>query len=123
MAFVTVLMRWPDREQPMKYVEGFEILGDISLSHVFRPIKGIPVQAMEHEFFGAPAREAVKELLKAKRPKDSDIIFNMTEDEIANGVLHGAQDGHPDQPPVRGGRLEASTQIRHPPGRREDAPD
>ena len=85
MAFMTGLLRWPDREQPMKYVHGFEILGDISLSHVFRPIRGVPVDSMEHDFFGAPAREAVDELLKMKAPRDADVIFAMTQKEIEKG--------------------------------------
>ena len=85
MAFMTGLLRWPDREQPKKYVDGFEILGDIALSHVFRPVKGIPVDAIDQEFFGEPAREAVEELLKTKAPKDADVIFAMTQDEIAKG--------------------------------------
>ena len=36
MAFITALLRWPDRDQPLKYVKGFEILGDIRTSSIFR---------------------------------------------------------------------------------------
>ena len=91
MAFVTVLLRWPDREQPMKYVKAFEILGDIPVSSIFRAVPGLPIEAMEHDFFGAPARKAVDELLRSTPPRDADLIYDLTMVEVDKKSWHKAQ--------------------------------
>ena len=35
MAFCTVILRWPDRQQPSRYVKGFTHAGEIDSSHDF----------------------------------------------------------------------------------------
>ena len=82
MAFATALMRWPDRQQAIKYVHGFEILGEISSSSIFREVPGVKLDDIDSKFFGEPARAAVADLLQSGPPRDADLIFNLTEVEI-----------------------------------------
>ena len=38
LAFLTAILRWPDRQQPMSYIKGFPVIGDIEASGVFRAV-------------------------------------------------------------------------------------
>ena len=85
MAFAIALLRWPDIGQPMKYVKGFELLGSIDESHVFREVLGTQVGSIDEDFFGEPAIAAVDELMQSTPPKDADLIFEKTADEVKKG--------------------------------------
>ena len=81
MAFLTVLLRWPDRDQPQRYLRGFNVMGNISETSVFRKIGSAPIEDLETQFFGTPAIEALDELLASKPPKDHKDIFDLTVEE------------------------------------------
>ena len=38
LAFLTAILRWPDRAQARGYLEGFQVIGDIPTSKIFRQI-------------------------------------------------------------------------------------
>ena len=39
VAYMVVLLKWPDTELPSKLVFGFEIAGGIAPAHIYRPIE------------------------------------------------------------------------------------
>ena len=39
MAAMSALIRWPDRDQPLRYVQGFRIVGDGDITGVFREVR------------------------------------------------------------------------------------
>ena len=53
IAFLTALLRWPDRSQAQGYLQGFDVVGTIQTSGVFRPVS---MEPLEEDFFG-PAAE------------------------------------------------------------------
>ena len=82
IAFLTAIMRWPDRAQAKGYLEGFEIVGNIQTSHIFRPIA--PTD-LEQDFFGPAAVAEVQEALRAKPPLHAEAIYRLTLEEIDKG--------------------------------------
>ena len=82
MAFFTALLRWPDRDQPIAYLKGFRVIGDIPETGIFRQITGIQVDSIDEDFFGQAAEEAISDLLASKPPQDHKDIFDLTTDEI-----------------------------------------
>ena len=93
MAFFTALLRWPDRRQALDYVHGFQVVGDIPVSGVFRSVVSADVSKIDDQFFGDAAVAALEELLKAKAPQDHETILRLTEEEMLKnycGQLHSA---------------------------------
>ena len=41
IAAMTILLRWPDREQPARYVTGFQTAGSIDSSNLFRALPAV----------------------------------------------------------------------------------
>ena len=72
MSFVTALLRWPDRAQPMAYVKGFRVMGQIDDPGIFRKVPATNVDDIEHEFYGKPAEKAVKTLMGTRPSADAD---------------------------------------------------
>ena len=81
MAVITVIMRWPDREQPCLFVSGFPMIGQAETSQVFRTLQ-TPVGGGEEaiqDFLGPAASQWVDEL-EAMTPRwdDVDYIYQQT---------------------------------------------
>ena len=85
MAFVTALLRWPDRAQPAAYLTGFRVVGEIEPTGVFRGIPGTDVTSINEDFFGDPAVQALDEIIASRPPKDHALILAETELEISKG--------------------------------------
>ena len=85
MALFIALLSWPDRTQPMAYLTGFQVIGDIPATGIFRPIEGLPVDTIDDDFFGLPAEQAVTDLLTSKPPQDHEDIYTLTCEEIGKG--------------------------------------
>ena len=82
IAFLTAIMRWPDHAQARGYLEGFEVVGNIATSRIFRPIAA---SNLDETFFGTPAIEEVREALQAQPPLHADAIHRLTLEEIDKG--------------------------------------
>ena len=52
LALFTALLRCPDRTQALGYLQGFDVVGEIPTSNVFRPTAADPLQ---DDFFGQAA--------------------------------------------------------------------
>ena len=39
MLACALLMRWPDETNPLRFVSGYDIVGDIEVSGLFRPLR------------------------------------------------------------------------------------
>ena len=95
MSFLTAVLKWPDRSQPMEYVRGFRVMGEIGETDVFRKVQAENVEGIETNFFGPPAVAALQELLSKKPSEDHADIFEMTAAEEAKGYcsrLYSATD-------------------------------
>ena len=86
IALLTALMRWPDLGQAQAFVEGFPIVGHVAPSGVFR---NIAESASEKEALDAwlsrEEQSVVDELLQRGPPRDHDVIYQVTMDEITKG--------------------------------------
>ena len=65
LAFYSALLRWPDRTQASGYLEGFEVVGNIESSRVFR---AIPPTQLRDDFFGSAATEEVRKAMTSSPP-------------------------------------------------------
>ena len=63
MAAATVLLRWPDREQPRKYVVGFDVVGELAPSGIFRDVQ---LPAADTELGGATGLDHLLALLRPR---------------------------------------------------------
>ena len=82
LALFTSLLRWPDRTQATGYLEGFQVVGDIASSRVFRPILNL---CLEKDFYGPAAVSEVDQAMRNLPPKLADAIFRLTQEEITEG--------------------------------------
>jgi hypothetical protein len=83
IALVTVLLRWPDRKQPIRFVEGFHIVGEVENSGLFNQV---PEDKDPIPLLGACAEEEVRTLLASPRPRDAE--------EIALTAVREEERGH-----------------------------
>ena len=90
MAFITVLLRWPDREQARLYVLGFVSVGDIEPSGVFREL---PRQAesidLQEELLGQAAIDFVDELEATRPARFCEEITQQSVEEIDKNHAKG----------------------------------
>ena len=100
IALCTALLRWPDRTQASRYVGGFQIVGDIELSHVFRDL-GIPPPECpsEDELLGPQAAADVQRLLQSE-PRWEDV------EEIEETADREEERGH-GGPPLSAAALDS----------------
>ncbi|CAK0807283.1 unnamed protein product, partial [Prorocentrum cordatum] len=82
IAFLTALLRWPDRSQAMGYLHGFPVIGDIEASGVFRPLGPQPTKHLDEVFFGQAAVAAVADLRCGPPPRDAEEIWRLAQEEI-----------------------------------------
>ena len=82
MAFLTALLRWPDRTQAKGYLQGFDVVGSIETSGIFRPIS---MQTLEDDFFGKAAELEVQKATAAPPPKFAEAIHRLTLEEVEKG--------------------------------------
>ena len=78
VAFLTVLLRWPDTFQAQCLIKGYPIVGTIPASGVFRPI---PPKADPDltGWLGASAQQAVDEIVARGPPRFAQEIWEATE--------------------------------------------
>ena len=84
MAFLTSVLRWPDRALANDFVNGFHIIGKAKPSNIFRHIDTVGRSDLD-KFYGQNAIEYVREIIATKPPKDHKLILEMTLDEIKKG--------------------------------------
>ena len=75
-AFLTVLLRWPDWDQPLNFIKGYDIVGTVEMSGVFRSAD-VPAQTHFDEWLGPAAVEAVDRIMKSKPPlfQEDDLAY------------------------------------------------
>ena len=85
MAGLTALLRWPDRLQPSRFVQGFLLVGPIDRTGIFRDIvvdeNTIPLE----DFFGEAAVAFNKATMAQTPKKEAQEIFEITQKEISSG--------------------------------------
>ena len=69
LAFLTAILRWPDRSQARGYLEGFQVIGDIPTSRVFRQVAPPAPVDVDKDFFGDAAVREVQDLLASPPPQ------------------------------------------------------
>ena len=82
LALITALLRWPDRTQAQGYLEGFQVIGEIPSSRVFRQVHPEAPVDLEDTFFGQAAVDEIQQLLDSPPPKDAAEIYQLTLEEI-----------------------------------------
>ena len=89
-AMTIVIMDWPDTTLPGRLASGFELVGDIVDSHVFRPQQPHKINFNPEELLGPPAIAFVDELEADLRnhPHGLDILAATTE-EVNLGLATG----------------------------------
>ena len=90
IAALTALLRWPDRGQALAYARGFQLVGPIAPSHIFRPLGFDPdapgIEGQEG-FYGQEAEAAAENLLRSPPPKGHLLIHAETLEEQRKGWL------------------------------------
>ena len=82
LAFITSILRWPDRTQARGYLEGFPVVGEIEASRVFRPLGPQVAMDLNSEFYGEAAIAEVEQVTASPPPKDAEEIWALTQEEI-----------------------------------------
>ena len=91
MLACAILLRWPDETNPLRYVLGFDIVGDIEVSGLFRKLEvdetlvvGLPA------LLGPPAKDNQQAMLGRVRPSvhDEDLL-RLTLEEVELGFADG----------------------------------
>ena len=87
MALLTTLLRWPDYDQPSRYVRGFPIIERIQTSGLYRQSAAELLDAYDvnEAFFGEPAEAFVTSIKNLPRPKDADKVAALVQKEIEKG--------------------------------------
>ena len=74
IALATTVLRWPDRTQAQRYVQGFPIIEEVERSNVVRPTATSDTETARarvvREFFGQPAIDAV-DAIEASPPAEA----------------------------------------------------
>eukprot|EP00435_Cladocopium_sp_Y103_P025373 s2946_g6.t1 len=101
VAAMSILLRWPDLQQPIDLVAGYSIVGDFASTGVFRPVQPGPATSMA-DWLGPAAERAVENILRSPPPRFADEILRITLEEQDKGfcgefltkaqvdALHGA---------------------------------
>ena len=84
LACMTALLRWPDREQAISFIEGFPIVGEIPRTGIFREI--LPKEIADvQEWLGIDAARRVDDITSQKPPRHVSEIWAVTSQEIDKG--------------------------------------
>ena len=92
VAFLVIMMRWPDQGLPSRLVYGFELTGDLDPSGVHRPIEpraiGHPVHLRPDEgLLGDDAKQFVDDLVSdTTRSPLTAVVYELTEQEVRDGL-------------------------------------
>ena len=83
MAFLVVILRWPEGQQPQRYIVGSRSVGPMERAGAFRelpmPVLEMDVQA---ELLGQAAEEFVKEIESSRPSKFSEDIAEQSLEEV-----------------------------------------
>ena len=86
IALLTSVLRWPDRLQPCRFIQGFRLIGQLDHSCIFRDILPDPEAIPEERFFGNEAVEFNVKIASQPPPKrDVEKIYASVLDEIEKG--------------------------------------
>ncbi|OLP77008.1 hypothetical protein AK812_SmicGene42982 [Symbiodinium microadriaticum] len=88
LAVFTVLLKWPDVNQPLRYLTGFEVVGDVEHSGVFRGTHN-PATLESEEFMGDSANDFIDGILHSRPSKDAKVIWDLTLEEQTKGWCTG----------------------------------
>ena len=84
MAFLTSLLRWPDRDQALHFLQGYPIVGDIEPCGVFRSVNAKDSLSVE-DWLGEAANIAVQKIMRSKPPRFHEEIYELTTQEQGKG--------------------------------------
>ena len=94
MLVCSLLLRWPDETNPLRFVGGFDIVGDIEVSGLFRPL-----QVNESSLVGLPALlgpqadDNLSRMFRRARPGTHDEdLRRLTLEEVELGFADGPFD-------------------------------
>ena len=85
IAFLTAINKWPDRDQALGYIRGFDIVGQVTASGVFRAISEQLDQDPRQAFWGDAAVEAIDAIIRSPPPKETAQILELTMEEVQKG--------------------------------------
>ncbi|CAL1129060.1 unnamed protein product [Cladocopium goreaui] len=77
LAFLTVILRWPDLQQPLQMLQGYPIVGALEPSGVFRSITAREALPKE-EWLGDAAVAAVERIESSRPPRFAERIYAAT---------------------------------------------
>lgn len=83
VACMSVLLRWPDLQQPQQLIKGYPILGEFAPSGIFRPVPEGPSISIAEWLTEAPA--AVERIMRSKPPLFAEQILKVTQEEQTKG--------------------------------------
>ena len=84
VACMTALLRWPDRNQAISFIQGFPIVGEIPRTGIFREILPKDVEDV-HAWLGDDAARRVDEIMSKGPPRFVSEIWTVTQQEIDKG--------------------------------------
>ena len=81
-----IILRWPDRQLPRCFVEGFPVIGDVEESHIFRQLPDTQeAPDIREAFFGQPAIDFVNNLKSSPPKVTSPKLAPKVQEELAKG--------------------------------------
>ena len=83
--FATALLRWPDRSQGAGCLTGLRVVGDVEAPAIFKELPAGESVDLERNFYGRPAEQELHELKAGQPPKDADLIYSETMEEVGKG--------------------------------------
>ena len=91
MLVCSILLRWPDETNALRYVTGYRIVGDIECSGLFRPLDVDRSQSTGTDvLFGKPAVHNLWAMRQRVKPGQHDAeLASMTRQEILDGFAEG----------------------------------
>ena len=84
VAFLTALLRWPDTQQSLHMVQGYNIVGEFACTGLFRPLPLEDAPDLQ-QWLGPAAQEAVDDILARGPPRFHEDILRLTREEQQAG--------------------------------------
>ena len=109
MAYLTAVLRWPDRSQAARYVQGFDLVGHHESTGIFRQL-GQPATVHSPEDMLTSAEQRTCSLLRSKPPLHHEKILELTQGG-RRGLYRPAMQHRRHRYEVRQGALELHTPI------------
>ena len=84
IAAMSILLRWPDLQQPMDLVSGYHIVGEFAPTGLVRPVQSSTTSAPSLDtWLGDDAEQAINRIVTSPPPRFAEEIFEITRGEQA----------------------------------------